>query len=518
MKTISLKILFYILSLFYIGTTCKAQNTKSAIPANKKTECLTNDQTISPATAGFSNKAKPQSVSDERALVPYYLPVIFHVLRDDDGNTGTPEITEDFLSSALETANDFYNLTSTTDIKFYQMAPMKFYNNTVLYEDTLKSDMDFCGSTHPVYLFRLNNHIPFVINIFCVPRTMGIDNDGDTTWYFSYSHIGNGVDAAGQMISSECNDWLIFCFGGDMSSSGRLLAHELGHYLHLSHTFAGSENITRNTTSGCYNATTAGDGLHDTGADATSYSTNTNPVDYDPSGCGYVGTLPDDGCGDSNWDMTFPSAPFYNMMSYASGCTPRIFTLDQIDRMHDWLDNDMVYNDEISSCAAFSNLTSTANIDDKKKQASDSIKVSATIHSGNYGSMTAGNYIVMKPGFAAESGSLFRAYADNCYTSSRMSAGSQTVNVEDRNVIKVSPQPFNNLLKVEINSASTKKIHYEIFNVLGENILTGNHQFTSIESRAFEINTGHIKPAIYFLLITNDDYKETIKLIKIGNE
>ncbi|MEO8149627.1 MAG: 3-coathanger stack domain-containing protein, partial [Bacteroidia bacterium] len=315
----------------------------------------------------------------------YYFPVQFHLLKKSNGTGG---ITEQNAIDELKAANTKY---APAGIQFYQCGPPRIIKSDSLYNIKMNINwVDTCGATTPEYNLCNANNIDSVINIYYVTVSSGWNWSHFPSWRFS-----------------QCKDWLIMNRNG--IGSQWLLAHELGHYFNLAHTFSTRtdnngnpilENITRDNTNSCYNCDTDGDYICDTPAD---------PNLWDKPTCTYNGTG-NDGCGNPAY-VPDPQ----NIMCYANGCQ-NYFTQGQIDRMRDAAQNDRNYLhcDKLSDCIADWNLTGTST-SNYSWQASNSIVSNAQLSNNALLAYDAANFVKLSVGFEAKSGVNFTAMLNGCY-------------------------------------------------------------------------------------------------------
>ncbi len=311
----------------------------------------------------------------------FNLPVQFHLLRRTNGTGGA---TAAQVAQELQWANNEY---SALEVEFFQCSPARDINDDTYFNTTFQFEWDdYCGQTNAEYLIAGQNNVDDVINIYYV------NTDGWNWSCFPYQR------------SAHCKDWIIMDI--DDIGNATLLAHELGHYFNLLHTFDGygdgetenEEHITRNSSNECYNCPTYGDYLCDTPADNNSWN---NSCQWDGDG--------GDGC--SNLDFS-PNAN--NIMSY-SDC-PTVFTSGQHARMTYAITSLRNYLDcpFLSGCTANRTISATQN-GTFAYQASNQITSTAHITPGISSAYDAGNVVILQPGFYAEVGTSFAAFLDGCW-------------------------------------------------------------------------------------------------------
>lgn len=93
-------------------------------------------------------------------------------------------------------------------------------------------------------------------------------------------------------------------------------------------------------------------------------------------------------------------------------------------------------------------------------------------------------------------------------------SASATVYVASSNESKAYPNPIKsgNELSVEITTASEMHLEVYVMDIIG-NRLFENELYSNGGSVKQMLNTYELKPGIYFLHVSGDDYKDVIKLI-----
>lgn len=217
-------------------------------------------------------------LAQKNKSVPYYIPVVAHLVGKDDG-TGRLNITT------------LFTIICELNIKF---KPVNF----VFYLD----EINLINSTN-FYIDGSSNDAFTLMGIHTVPNKLN--------YFFTYASPG----LCGYFTPfPDCIMMVNSCSQGGNTT----LAHETGHYFSLPHTFSGFENgnipaqSDQEMVSGG-NCTTAGDGFCDTPADYI----------YNRWNCPYTGTQLD------AWGQAYnPDPTLY--MSYSSDACQNRFSGEQI--------------------------------------------------------------------------------------------------------------------------------------------------------------------------------------------
>jgi len=253
-----------------------------------------------PADCSYNN-TDPKNQYDP-SVAYYRIPVVFHVIRADNGTTG--DVSEALINSQIDILNeDFQALPGSngengTDIQieFYlaNIDPnggstngITYSNNTSWYNDT--------GGYYNSLAWDTNRYL----NIYTNTASGAL---GYVPWLPQNGNVGSNADRVVILWSTVgLNSPYGFPY-----NLGRTTTHELGHYLGLFHTFDG----------GCATAcSTAGDRICDT-----------NPEQNPHFGCNARST-----CG--NLD------PIANYMDYSDDRCMDNFTHDQARRIRCTLEN-----------------------------------------------------------------------------------------------------------------------------------------------------------------------------------
>lgn len=213
--------------------------------------------------------------------------IVAHIFRD---SLGDPGATEDAIKTAVASINPFFAPICAS----FEICEFRYHNN---WEHDYLEDMD----KEPAQIM-VEYHADYRINIYFI-----------TGFTDPLNHCGfanlNGISQAtgsGIFIRKDC-------------ISPRVIAHEMGHFFSLLHTFEGSGSELVNGA----NCATAGDGLCDTPGDPF--------VDGDPQSayvdgdCRFISSKTD-----TNGEFYNPDLG--NIMSYYE-CGTCGFTWEQLNKM-----------------------------------------------------------------------------------------------------------------------------------------------------------------------------------------
>jgi hypothetical protein len=219
---------------------------------------------------------------------PMVVPVTIHVIRKSDGSGGTgfQQILDGFTLMNRKFAD--------AGIQFYVCGTINYINSDGMY-----NYYDSVSTTR----LPVSYDVPNTVNVI----------------YHNTLHLP-GFGYAGGFASFPGGSLRIHM---STSSDKYTLAHEMGHFWGLPHTFQYSDSEDKNlkelvTRGPLANCSTAGDGICDTPADPFVYKKSRG---YFP-GCVFTDTVYD-----SNHDRFAPMVN--NIMSYYSGCEEESFTSGQ---------------------------------------------------------------------------------------------------------------------------------------------------------------------------------------------
>jgi hypothetical protein len=307
MKQILIKKLLFLLLIF----------SNVNIIAQKKIKCV-EPKTDTAFLMSIANEER--NVLHRAQATSRMLKVFVHILCDASGTN--PAITEQQLDDEF-----------TSLIADYASNSMCFF----------LAGYDTIQSTRLNNLFNVDTddpnefdpyQVPNCLNIFYVRRIDGTNSSCSGS-------CGIGGIALGGIPGT-------FCLVDDGNVGEHTIAHELGHCLGLSHTFArinGRECINGS------NSFSAGDLIIDTPADPYSFNA-ASCYSQSTSSCAttYIGNCTDP-CGDNTYDP-----PYLNLMSYWNSCSAQSFSDGQFVRVNSTVDN---YS-PISVCTSPANITQNA--------------------------------------------------------------------------------------------------------------------------------------------------------------
>lgn len=242
----------------------------------------------------------------------------------------------------------------------------------------------------------------------------------------------------------------MFCHKNTDAGWGWTVAHEIGHWFGLLHTWQGghsefAETVTRDPSDPCYNCETRGDLLCDTPADyGTGWCDGNNDSvnDFNPDDCECMDTGDIDDCSDADGNTfgmytdtcgSVITPDLFNIMAY--GCRPcaSYWTAGQVDRMWTYLPARLAQSSIThGSCyGSIDVLTPTVITYGSRVESSGYINSNQTIQTTQYTLYDAASSVDLTEGFSAEpfSGANVNVKIENqgCYNTYISTANQDTV-------------------------------------------------------------------------------------------
>lgn len=212
-----------------------------------------------------------------------YVPVILHLVGDDNGNGYFPK------EQAFQLICELNRHYIPASIRFFLADTFYYINNTRYYNHDWSAGYE---------MMDIHN-LPPVMNVYVV------QNPADACGYAYYPGGGPGAGRGGIALAKACS-----------RPGNSTLAHEVGHYLSLPHTFDNWNNTGLTELVDGSNCSSAGDYFCDTPADFLDFRWN----------CPYTGSKLD-----PNGDAYQPDGTFF--MSYSIEPCGRRFSQEQMDAM-----------------------------------------------------------------------------------------------------------------------------------------------------------------------------------------
>lgn len=212
-----------------------------------------------------------------------YVPVIIHIVGDDNGNGYFPK------DQAFQLICELNRHYIPASIRFFLADTFYYINNTRYYNHDWSDGYE---------MMDIHN-LPPVMNVYVV------QNPADACGYAYYPGGGPGARRGGIALAKACS-----------RPGNSTLAHEVGHYLSLPHTFDNWNNTGLTELVDGSNCSSAGDYFCDTPADFLDFRWN----------CPYTGSKLD-----PNGDAYQPDGTLF--MSYSIEPCGRRFSPEQMDAM-----------------------------------------------------------------------------------------------------------------------------------------------------------------------------------------
>lgn len=429
----------------------------------------------------------------ERSPTTIYAPVVFHIVRHSNGDG----VSEAQVAQALEWANEKF---APANIQFFECQPPNIIVSNTLFNTTFEFGwVNECGADNAEYDLDAAEHVSNVLNIYCV------NTDG---WSWS---------AGPSAIANNCMDWLVL-HQGHVGSSW-LLAHEIGHYFALPHTFSGfDENVTRNPNNPCWNCEEEGDLFCDTPADHHNNDTLDGNLNGWSEGC-----VPDvifDDCG----VQVQPDG--LNLMSYSNSACPaadKYFSAEQRSRMYFVAQNDRAYLHCPSECEP-SNSLAGQHAANRTWRVDGLLQSTAIVPDPRCVNYQAGGEVRLLPGFRAEAGCLFNALIATCVDGAdnpqpsvdRFSTKKPPEPAADFSM-KAAPNPFTDELNLTINlTEKNTRLRARLLDLSGREVQLLMDEMVE-EPQLFSLKraVGELPPGVYFVEYQANAMRGVLKLVKM---
>lgn len=343
-------------------------------------------QFLSDALAGRSNEPGADDFS-----APYNIPVFIRIVRQNSGSLAGCTVEE-----ARQNFDEMNVQYSGHNICF-QLAGIDFVNDSYLNNFNIKDSLE---SVYPNYI-RNNN----------------LDVNGAMTIFVHYNFLSNN-GSSGNAYGIPNNFLSVARWAATSTTVHSIFGHEMGHCLGLYHTHEdglGKENVTRSSSSSCYDCQVDGDLCCDTPADYPDSDQFTSS-----STCNYNGTARDI-CSNLLYD---PSTT--NIMSYhpweCIATTSLALTANQRTRMHATI-NDVtgpVYSRVSENNLTLNTVNATSNqvrIYSAKMDITQNASASITHSGSSQAYYVAGRSITFSPGTVLAPGAagVAQASISGCY-------------------------------------------------------------------------------------------------------
>jgi len=470
-----------------------------------------------------------------------YLEVAFHVIIDQEGILIGNDFTTQEVDDALQELNSIFG-DQGVPIQFVRCLDVNYISEKMDYPN-LNTDYLHPSGESGIYPF-----FPIVANLDQLSPAEALNTvefeialkekvDNVINIFFS-RHIGGyrGLSAFPDHLNDYGKDWIFLQIPG---FDAGLIAHEMGHFFNLYHTFQGeseyidineSENVARPSGGtnicppgeNCNCGPNVGDELCDTAADPYNSVFDFNRC-TSPS-CEFDGTLVNCDVRTDDIGMEYDPEPS-NIMSY-SNCRST-FTQQQIDRMLESLANDRSYLNVYTNC---SDCPIYRDINDMEHESgiveeivtsshitsTDPVKGETATSSGANIIYNAGKYINLYPGFEAEYTSTFCAIIDGCQPNASFRTISKFLEKADSTLsnFKIRPNPVKSQAVIEYELKNDSKVSFSLFDTTGKQVanLSQNEQKVA-GLHQFNFNVSNLPTGIYYCTMQANDHIETQKIV-----
>lgn len=453
------------------------------------------------------------------------LQVAVHIIVKNEANL-LDEFSESQATESIEQLNTAF---SQVGFSFECCSDINYISEDIDYSDMNISNLDFEKADRIAF----ENNIDNVINIYFADSLLSGFSCG---WATNPAVVDTNYIII--QTADEFYDGYISCaFNGS-------LAHEMGHYFNLLHTFERRKRLPE-FVNGSNCGYGVGDELCDTPADPKGLPTGiikpsgnerlyelapcTSAYDANPP-CTLDTTKIQFGCNitDSNGDTYLPNPK--NIMTYVNGPWQKCqtyFSPQQIERMRVALIVDRIelLSNSCEECIAFKTF-STSHLHDENtfeiQSVSEDIMSRATVKGENlspnavaaYTIYNAGESVCLYPSFEAEYGSTFLAYIEGCEPSENLRRGGVTKTNSILTNFKVYPNPFSRYAEIQFDLVNDSQLAISLFNVLGKQVktLVSNKNFNSGKNK-IPIDGSQLPSGIYYCSIQAGNQTETQKLV-----
>lgn len=382
---------------------------------------------------------------------------------------------------------------------------------TVVFENDINNDTyfninSFSGS--PWSSLIEEDRVENAINVYFVRNA----NGGRATG-FLFGDDFQTVSLANTVIGGDGITYSAF--------NSAILAHEIGHCLGLFHTHQRNlnsnnifirENIPR--TGASANCTTEGDLLCDTPADPGLRISTAN-VD-DETSCRYIGG--------AVWDGFSYAPDTRNVMSYTLPTCMELFTLEQGNRMRNFILLDVVLDNFVIR----ENITITGTYNDDRYYGTENTITSSIHHTSGEVTYEAANEVKLQDGFkiTADANTSFHAKLGTYSCIEPLTTNHGKITQGNDNTIRgvnflpseklnfsMFPNPTNGSFTMNVFVANNQQVEILMIDLTGKRMLTQQRELVGGTNEQFEIDISVFNRGIYFVTVRTDKEIKTQKLV-----